>query len=80
MPTFYVIEGVKIQLFFRDHNPPHFHTEFAEYKALISIEEQEVLEGDLPKNKRKKIVKWAEEHQEELMEIWHELQMEDEND
>ena len=38
------------------------------------------MEGDLPKNKRKKIIKWAEDHQEELMEIWHELQMEDEND
>lgn len=54
MPTFYVIDGVKIQLFFRDHNPPHFHAEFAEYKALIRIDDRQVLEGKLPKNKQRK--------------------------
>lgn len=80
MPTFYVIEGVKIQLFFRDHNPPHFHTEFAEFRALISIADRKIMEGDLPKNKRKPILAWAEEHQDELMEIWLELQMTDENE
>ncbi|SEQ79483.1 DUF4160 domain-containing protein [Neolewinella agarilytica] len=79
MPTFYVIDGVKIQLFFRDHNPPHFHAEFAEYKALIRIDDRQVLEGKLPKNKQKKILTWAKEHQEELMEIWLELQMTDED-
>ncbi|MEM9526422.1 MAG: DUF4160 domain-containing protein [Bacteroidota bacterium] len=80
MPTFYVIDGVKILLFFRDHNPPHFHAEIAEYKALIRISDGEMLEGELPKNKKKKISNWAKEHQEELMEIWQELQINTENE
>ena len=33
MPTFFIIEGVKICLFFDDHNPPHFHALFAEYEG-----------------------------------------------
>ena len=57
MPTFFTINGVKIQLFFDDHAPPHFHTAIAEYKALIAIETGVILEGDLPKNKKKDILK-----------------------
>jgi len=73
MPTFYIINGVKIVLYFEDHNPPHFHAIIAEYDALIAIDSIEVLEGDLPKNKRKKILEWAEKHKDELLEIWKEL-------
>jgi len=73
MPTFYIIEGVKIVLYFDDHNPPHFHAIIAEYDALIEIKTLEVLEGDLPKNKQKKILEWAKNHKVELQEIWNEL-------
>ena len=27
MPTVAVVEGVKVQFFFDDHPPPHFHAE-----------------------------------------------------
>lgn len=73
MPTFYIIAGVKIVLYFADHNPPHFHAIFAEYDALIAIETCEILEGDLPNTKRKKILDWAKEHKSELLEIWNDL-------
>ncbi|MEN0051849.1 MAG: DUF4160 domain-containing protein, partial [Bacteroidota bacterium] len=65
--------GVKIQLFFKDHAPPHFHTSIAEFKAIISIEDGGILEGELPKNKKKEILSWAAENKEILMEIWNEL-------
>ncbi|NJC28522.1 DUF4160 domain-containing protein [Neolewinella antarctica] len=70
MPTYYTIDGVKIQLFFNDHVPPHFHAVIAEHQVLIVIDSLEVLEGSLPKSKLKKIVKWAKENQEELKELW----------
>lgn len=73
MPTFYIIDGVKICLFFDDHNPPHFHAIIAEYEALIEINTSLVIEGDLPKNKLKIILKWATENREELIEIWNNL-------
>ncbi len=73
MPTFYIIDGVKIVLYFDDHNPPHFHAIIAEYDALIRIETLEILEGDLPKSKQKKVLEWANKHKDDLQEIWDEL-------
>ncbi len=74
MPTFYTVDGVKIQLYFDDHVPPHFHATIAEYEALIDIETLDILEGELPKKKRKQIVDWATDHREDLLAIWNELQ------
>lgn len=73
MPTFYIIEGVKIELFFDDHNPPHFHAIIAEYDALIEIEASNIMKGNLPKNKRKLILEWAKENRDDLMSIWNAL-------
>ncbi|MBK8506071.1 MAG: DUF4160 domain-containing protein [Saprospiraceae bacterium] len=73
MPTFFFIEGVKICLFFDDHTPPHFHAFIAEYEAVIEISSVEILKGDLPKNKKRMILKWAASNKEELMEIWFDL-------
>lgn len=73
MPTFFIIDGVKIVLYFDDHNPPHFHAIIAEYDALIGIESSKILEGGLPSNKVKKILKWAGENKIELLEIWKDL-------
>jgi len=73
MPTFYIINGVKIVFYFDDHNPPHFHAIIAEYDALIQIETLEILEGELPKNKRKKVLEWASKNKAELQEIWDQL-------
>ena len=73
MPTFFIIEGVKICLFFDDHRPPHFHAIIAEYEAVIEINSTTIMRGDLPENKKRKIIKWAETNKEELMEIWFDL-------
>jgi hypothetical protein len=73
MPTFFIIEGVKIELFYNDHVPPHFHATIAEYEALIAIKSQEIIRGDLPKNKKKKILKWSKENESILMEIWNSM-------
>ena len=56
MPTFYTIDGVKIQLYFKDHAPPHFHAVIAEYELQVDITNLSILEGELPKNKQKKIL------------------------
>ncbi len=73
MPTFYIIEGVKIELFFDDHNPPHFHAIIAEYDALIEIGTSNIMKGNLPKNKRKLILEWAKENRDDLKSIWNAL-------
>jgi hypothetical protein len=58
--------------FFDDkrHHRPHIHVNFAEYDAVIAIEDGEVITGKLPKNKMKLVQAWLEIHQEELMADW----------
>jgi hypothetical protein len=52
------------------HNKPHFHVEYAEHTAVISIEDGEILEGFLPVKKMKLVAAWAEIHNEDLMADW----------
>lgn len=40
--------GVVITMFGDDHNPPHFHVKYGEYKALIAIDGS-IVKGMLPK-------------------------------
>jgi hypothetical protein len=47
MPTVAIVDGVRIQFYPRDHPPPHFHAEFAEYRATIDIRSLRVVRGSL---------------------------------
>ena len=73
MPTFFTIAGVRICLYFNDHNPPHFHALFAEYEALIAIKSAKILEGNLPKKKLKIVKEFAKKNKVLLLEIWDEM-------
>ncbi len=73
MPTYFIIEGVKIELYYRDHNPPHFHARIAEYDAAIIIQTGEIMEGSLPPSKTKIVVEWATNNRDILQELWDTL-------
>ena len=45
----------------------------AEYHCKISIVTGDALSGTLPKAKYRKIQKWLEQHQSEVMFAWNEL-------
>ena len=49
MPTISMFYGIVIQMFWKEHPPPHFHALYAEYEALINIQTLEVMErqGDV---------------------------------
>jgi len=61
-------------MYFNEHNPPHFHAEYNECKAAISIDTLGVMQGKLPGKALSLVVEWAEAHQDELLENWHTLQ------
>ena len=54
----------------RDHNPPHFHAEHGEFRALIDITSGELSEGSLPPAIRKLVLEWAQVRQPELVAAW----------
>ena len=70
MPTLSMFYGIVIKMFFSDHPPPHFHAEYAEYKALIDIKTFKIMEGELPRRALELVLDWAELHQEELLACW----------
>lgn len=68
--------GIIIQMFGNDHNPPHFHAIYNEYRALIDIETGELLAGELPGKQLKYVQVWADIHKEELFENFKALNAE----
>ena len=65
-----IIDSIKIYIYTRDHNPPHFHALIAEYEELIVIETLETYSGYLPTRYRKKVIDWANENREYLKKNW----------
>jgi hypothetical protein len=65
MPTISAFYGILIQIFWRDHGPPHFHALCAEHEALIDIRTLEVIEGSLPRRALALVLEWASEHRAE---------------
>jgi hypothetical protein len=57
-------------MFYRDHNPPHFHAVYAEHEALNDIQKLELWSGHLPPRVLGLVIEWAAIHQQELMENW----------
>ena len=70
MPTVATVDGVKIQFYPDDHPPPHFHAEFAEYRATIDIASLTVARGVLPIAKRRAVIEWASSRQDVLTEMF----------
>lgn len=70
MPTISIFYGIVIQMYWRDHPPPHFHAYYQGHEAIIAIETGEILEGFMPPGTRRVIQAWALRHQAELLDNW----------
>ena len=70
MPEVSRFYGIIIALYYNEHNPPHFHAKYAEFKAEIDIKTLQILKGELPKRAKAMILEWADDHREELMQDW----------
>lgn len=73
MPVVSMFYGIIIRMFFMDnkeHKLPHFHAEYAEFAAVISIPDGKVIAGNLPSSKLKLVAAWVEIHKDELMADW----------
>jgi len=65
-PAISTFFGIVIEMFWREHGPPHFHATYAEHEATIAIETLDVLAGDLPRRAKGLVLEWAEEHRDAL--------------
>lgn len=72
MPVIARFYGLIIKMYLRgkEHNPPHIHVLYNEYNAVIDIQTQQVIEGDLPAKGLALAQEWAAAYQKELLDIW----------
>ncbi len=72
MPAISEFYGILIYMFISEHNPPHFHVVYQDYKATITIKDG-VVTGKLPRRALNLVFEWLDEHREELLENWERL-------
>lgn len=70
MPQISYFLGVIIRMFYRDHDPPHFHAVYSNFEAIIDIEKNELISGYLPPRVLGLVTEWTALNQKELMENW----------
>jgi hypothetical protein len=62
--------GIVISMYFSDHDPPHLHVRYNEYRAIVDIHTLNIMDGYLPVKVRGLVQEWAEIHQAELLSMW----------
>jgi Domain of unknown function (DUF4160) len=70
VPRISFFYGIVITMYFYDHEPPHFHAQYAEHHAVIAIDGGAVLVGDLPSRALKLVTEWVSLHRAELEAGW----------
>lgn len=73
MPTIKIIDSIKVDMYSREHPPPHFHILFAEYEELIEIESLKTYISYVPKKQRRKVTDWAMNNKNYLLEVFKQL-------
>jgi hypothetical protein len=70
MPRISAFYGIVITMYWRDHEPAHFHATYSGHVAAIAIENLNVIAGWLPPRALRFVKEWAVIHRTELQENW----------
>jgi hypothetical protein len=62
--------GIVIQMYFAEHQAPHFHATYAGNSARFEIETLNLMSGELPVRVRGLVAEWAALHRQELLDNW----------
>jgi len=73
MPEISRFLGISILMYFEDHNPPHFHVRYNDFRAIISIIDLKIMDGYLPPRVLGLVIEWAGLYKNELLENWNML-------
>jgi hypothetical protein len=70
MPEISRFFGIVVAIYYKDHNPPHFHAKYGDETGVFSIDDLKMIEGSLPRRAVLLVLEWAFEHRDELMQDW----------
>jgi hypothetical protein len=54
-----------------EHNPPHIHVYYNEYKAVFDLKTSDFSSGDMPIKQKKLVAAWVVLHIDELLADWN---------
>ena len=60
-PILEYLNGLRIEIYSREHLPVHIHVKYGEKEALIDVRSSKVLMGNIPSRKLKIIEVWLNE-------------------
>jgi len=70
MPLVSEFYGIRIYMYWDEHSPPHFHAEYNNMHALVSIKDSVVIKGLIPAKQLKLVLAWCTIHEDELLRNW----------
>ncbi len=73
MPEVCRFYGIIIYMYVSEHNPPHFHVWYDDFKATVTIQDG-IVTGSLPRRVLNMVFEWLDLHKEELLHNWELLQ------
>ena len=56
-------------MFYRDHDPAHFHAVYGEYQITVGIEDG-IVKGEFPRRALRHVLEWYEINKPALLENW----------
>ena len=69
MPEISRFLGISIFMYYRDHEPPHFHAEYGEFEITVEIE-RGLVTGRFPRRALGHVLEWCLLHKAELLAGW----------
>jgi hypothetical protein len=69
MPIISRFFGIIVYMFWREHQPPHFHAKYGDEEIIVEIESGKVT-GNVSQRALKMIEEWRINHKEDLMADW----------
>lgn len=66
MPTICEFFGIRIEIRFLDHNPPHFHAKYQKDKISVDIKDGKV-KGEMSERALRLVLEWLDQHRDELL-------------
>jgi hypothetical protein len=70
MATVARFDGIKIQFYWDEHPPAHFHVEYGEYRAQVAIDSLKIIKGYIPSAQFGKVKTWARSRKSRLFDAW----------
>lgn len=65
------VRGLRIEVFSREHAPPHFHVSSSDIDALFSVEDCSFIRGTIDGRSRKLVEWWYERSREAIVAAWN---------